>query len=611
MRKKLVPFLVGFLLITGIPYQASASTQGKITADMLNIRSGPGTGYSTIGTLYEGQTISVETEQNGWSNFVYNGKSAWVSSQYVNKASNKLMLTSLTSIYSSKTGKSEGVLAPQTVTVVENSGDGWYLIQTWLGNKWIKPNIKESSTSTAESKTTYKVQAGDTLFGIGSKFNVSVSSIKSANHLTSDVVFVGQNLTISGSTSTTPTVQKLTLTKLTSVYSSKTGKAESVLAPQTVTVVENSGDGWCLIQTWLGNKWIKPNVVESSTTTSTPSTTTKKGQITASVLNIRSGAGSTYSVVGTVSNGAIVTYTDSSNGWLKITYNGVTGWVSDDYVKNVDSSTTTPTAPPVTTKQAQVTADTLNVRSGAGASYSLVGTLKSGNVVSYSQTSNGWAYITYGTLKGWVSQDYLGAVGSTTLPPSSGSKGKTIVLDAGHGGNDPGSIGVDGTHEATITLQIALKAQQALINQGYKVVMVRTTDKSCRVGTDVSAELKCRADMPQQYGANIYISIHTNIGPSSARGSETYYNSSLNPYPTSSKSLANAVHNAYQPVFGSLNRGVQTAEYYVVKRTTVPSILLEVGFGSNSSDLSKLKSSTMQQSVANAIAKGVNNYFGY
>lgn len=609
MRKKLVPFFVGFMLIAGIPYQASASTQGKITADALNIRSGPGTGYSTIGTLYEGQNISVTTEQNGWSNFVYNGKSAWVSSQYVTKELNKVALTSLTSIYSSKTGKAEGVLAPQTVTVVENSGDGWYLIQTWLGNKWIKPNVKETSSTTAESKTTYTVKAGDTLFGISNKFNVSVTSIKTTNHLTSDAVFVGQNLIISGSSSTTPTVQKLTLTKLTSVYVSKTGNAESILAPQTVTVVQNSGDGWYLIQTWLGNRWIKPNALESSVTTPTAPVTTKKGQITASLLNIRSGAGAGYSVVGSVSNGAIVTYTDASNGWLKITYNGVTGWVSDDYVKNVDSSTTTPTAP--TTQQAQVTADTLNVRSGAGANYSLVGTLQSGNVVSYSQTSNGWAYITYGTLKGWVSQDYLGSVGSTTLPPSSGSKGKTIILDAGHGGNDPGSIGVDGTHEATITLQIALKAQQALINQGYKVVMIRTTDKSCRVGTDVSAELRCRADMPKQYGGNIYISIHTNIGPSSARGSETYYNSSLNPYPTSSQSLANAVHSAYQPVFGSLNRGVQTAEYYVVKRTTVPSILLEVGFGSNSSDLSKLKSSAMQQSVANAIAKGVNKYFGY
>jgi len=609
MRKKLVPFFVGFMLIAGIPYQASASTQGKITADALNIRSGPGTGYSTIGTLYEGQNISVTTEQNGWSNFVYNGKSAWVSSQYVTKELNKVALTSLTSIYSSKTGKAEGVLAPQTVTVVENSGDGWYLIQTWLGNKWIKPNVKETSSTTAESKTTYTVKAGDTLFGISNKFNVSVTSIKTTNHLTSDAVFVGQNLIISGSLSTTPTVQKLTLTKLTSVYVSKTGNAESILAPQTVTVVQNSGDGWYLIQTWLGNRWIKPNALESSVTTPTAPVTTKKGQITASLLNIRSGAGAGYSVVGSVSNGAIVTYTDASNGWLKITYNGVTGWVSDDYVKNVDSSTTTPTAP--TTQQAQVTADTLNVRSGAGANYSLVGTLQSGNVVSYSQTSNGWAYITYGTLKGWVSQDYLGSVGSTTLPPSSGSKGKTIILDAGHGGNDPGSIGVDGTHEATITLQIALKAQQALINQGYKVVMIRTTDKSCRVGTDVSAELRCRADMPKQYGGNIYISIHTNIGPSSARGSETYYNSSLNPYPTSSQSLANAVHSAYQPVFGSLNRGVQTAEYYVVKRTTVPSILLEVGFGSNSSDLSKLKSSAMQQSVANAIAKGVNKYFGY
>jgi len=588
-----------FVLISGIPFSvsvgkgkinsnvafAATTQQAQVTADVLNVRSGPSTSNSVVTKLAYGQTVSIISQSGDWSNISFNGGTGWVSSQYLKTMAVTLKLTSETSFYASKTGSAQGSFSPQTVTVVENSGDGWYLIQTYLGNKWIKPNVKEgqtaltltSETSFYSSKTgkaegsfspqkvtvvqnsgdgwyliktylgdkwikpnvkdgvvTYTVKSGDTLYSISVKYNVSTSSIKSANGLTSETVKVGQVLKIPTSSSggsTTPSVQKITLTSETSFYSSKTGKAEGSFSPQTVTVVENSGDGWYLIQTWLGNRWVKPNVKES------------------------------------------------------------------------------PTAPVVTTKKSQVTADTLNVRSGAGTSFNIVGTLNKGNVVEYTQTSNGWANITYGSVKGWVSTAYLGDVSNTT--PSTPSTGKVILLDPGHGGTDPGALSLDSkTKEKDIVLAFSLKIRTQLQNAGYKVVMVRDTDRECdKNATSQSAELSCRAKMSAANKADIYISVHANkFESSSAYGTETYY-ALTNPKVEESKRLATLIQGKIQPVINSYNRGVKTANYYVLKYNTVPSALIEIGFLSNTSDLNKMKNTTIQNQFASAIVTSVNQYF--
>jgi N-acetylmuramoyl-L-alanine amidase len=588
-----------FVLISGIPFSvslgkdkinsnvvfAATTQQAQVTADVLNVRSGPSTSNGLVGQVKNGQTVTIISESNGWSNITFTGGTGWVSSQYLKKIATKLTLSSETSYYSSKTGKTEGSFSPQTVTVVENSGDGWYLIQTYLGNKWIKPNVKEgqitltltSETSYYSSKTgkaegsftpqkvtvvqnsgdgwcliktylgnkwikpnvkdgmsKYTVKSGDTLYSVSVAYNVSTSAIKSANGLTSDTLKVGQVLNIPTSSSggsTTPSVQKMTLTKETSYYSSKTGKAEGSFSPQTVTIVQNSGDGWYLIQTWLGNKWIKPNVKES------------------------------------------------------------------------------PSTPVVPTQKAQVKADTLNVRSGAGTSYSIVGTLKKGNVVEYTQTSNGWANITYGSVKGWVSATYLGSVSTTT--PSTPSTGKVILLDPGHGGTDPGSKSFDGkTLEADLVLTYSLKIRTKLQSAGYKVVMVRETDKECdKYAESTTAELSCRTKMSAANKADIYISVHANAFQySSAYGTETFY-SENNPKPAESKRLATLIQQNIYPVMNTYNRGYKPANYYVLKYNTVPSALLEIGFLTNTNDLNRMKNTTIQDRFASAVVTSVNQYF--
>ena len=129
------------------------------------------------------------------------------------------------------------------------------------------------------------------------------------------------------------------------------------------------------------------------------------GKVTASTLNVRSGASTSYSIVGKVQKGTTVEILSEKNGWYEIEFAGnKTGWSSGDYITKMNSSSSNTT----TTKTGIVTASTLNVRSGASTSYSIVGKISKGTTVTITSTSNGWHQIKYsGNKSGWVSGDYI------------------------------------------------------------------------------------------------------------------------------------------------------------------------------------------------------------
>ena len=132
--------------------------------------------------------------------------------------------------------------------------------------------------------------------------------------------------------------------------------------------------------------------------------------VTASSLNVRSGAGTNYSVLGSLSKGSKVEVISESNGWSKIKYNGSVGYVSSKYL------TTSSTANTITK---YVTASSLNVRSGAGTNYSVLGSLSKGSKVEVISESNGWSKINYNGSVGYVSSQYLSATSSGSTSTSS------------------------------------------------------------------------------------------------------------------------------------------------------------------------------------------------
>lgn len=185
---------------------------------------------------------------------------------------------------------------------------------------------------------------------------------------------------------------------------------------------------------------------------------------------------------------------------------------------------------------------------------------------------------------------------ATDPVPAPGTNGKKlVVIDAGHGDHDPGAIGVTKKREKDFNLALALKVQKLLANEkNIQVVMTRTTD--------TFLQLKERAKIANSLKADVFISIHANSGPSTATGTETYY------YHESDKALANALHKEIVKAMGLKDRGVRYGNFHVIRETTMPAALLEVGFLSNKNDEKKLFDSATQDRVAQAIVRGIKQY---
>jgi len=247
------------------------------------------------------------------------------------------------------------------------------------------------------------------------------------------------------------------------------------------------------------------------------------------------------------------------------------------------------------TGKAVVTADVLNVRSGPSTSYDVVGQLVQNTIVATYNAANGWTYITSGNISGYVSSDYLGPYDPTTTTK------KTIVVDAGHGGSDPGASGF-GLDEKDVTLNVALKVASKLKVAGYNVIMTRTGDTYPTLDERVALAVNSKAQA--------FVSIHCNsYSTESGHGTETYYYA-YTPYGTQSQTLAGLIQNHLYSLLQTTNRGIKSNDYRVIKANTVmPSVLAELAFISNPDDNAKLASDYWRDRAATAITQGIVDYF--
>ena len=194
---------------------------------------------------------------------------------------------------------------------------------------------------------------------------------------------------------------------------------------------------------------------------------------------------------------------------------------------------------------------------------------------------------------------------------SPGIKGKKIVIDPGHGGEDSGAIGPSGVTEKSITLQIAKEVEKMLKEAGAKVIMTRTTDTEVspkhRQATDVD-ELQARCDVANKAKADIFISIHMDSFTSrEASGTTGYYYTKGS---AASKRLAAAIQSNLITQLKTTSRGVKTCNFYVVKHTKMPATLVEVAFVSNPKEEKLLTSKKGVQKAAVGIVKGISDFFG-
>ncbi|MCM3718521.1 N-acetylmuramoyl-L-alanine amidase [Fictibacillus phosphorivorans] len=265
-------------------------------------------------------------------------------------------------------------------------------------------------------------------------------------------------------------------------------------------------------------------------------------------------------------------------------------------------------AEPKPIAQAQVIADSLNVRTAPDANATRIGSYVNGtNVNVYSKLSNGWAYVSANNLKGYVHGAYL-KYPSVTVPsdpssPSNPLKGKIIVVDAGHGAHDPGASGF-GLKEKDITLITAKHLRDYLKAAGATVVMTRETD--------VFHELEKRVSIANLAGGQAFVSVHTNSFNGTAHGTETYYNEDNN-MAAYNKKLATYIQTRMMvPELDMKDRGVKEDNFYVIKnQRNMASTLVELGFIDHKDDSAKLGSDTWRKKAAYQIHLGIKDYFQY
>lgn len=189
-------------------------------------------------------------------------------------------------------------------------------------------------------------------------------------------------------------------------------------------------------------------------------------------------------------------------------------------------------------------------------------------------------------------------------------KGKIICIDPGHGGTDVGAIGHIGgkdVYEKNITLSIALPLRDMLTSAGAKVVMTRDTDKDVYgPWADADPELQARCDIANEAHAVAFVSIHIDsFSNSSVDGTTAYYNAK------SSKDLllAQMMHQATMNSLSIPDRGVKSNDFYVNVYTTMPSVLMEMGFITNDHRVKMLTSSWGPRGIAQSLFNGLVNYF--
>lgn len=240
----------------------------------------------------------------------------------------------------------------------------------------------------------------------------------------------------------------------------------------------------------------------------------------------------------------------------------------------------------------------------------------------------------------------IGAVKPVNKPKTPNKPKLMVVLDAGHGGIDPGMVGY--IIEKRVTLGVALKVRAILENNGINVLMTRTGDYAWQGnnGCDKRCDLDARANMGSS-DRNAFVSIHVNSASGNAQGIETYLFGQSpdaetlaqaereNGGGSTGKALTRAARNLAQDLLndqlaqlnikfsnrlaslvqsslinatGAVNKGVTRAEFWVIKKPRIPSILIETGFGTHPTEGKNLGTSWYQQKLALGIAKGVMSF---
>jgi len=410
---------------------------------------------------------------------------------------------------------------------------------------------------------------------------------------------------------------------------SSTGNMLITIPEGTTIDLSDKQDQWYKTTYQSKTGWVSANYL---------AVTSIKGIISASGgLNLRETPSSTGNVLVTIPKDTSVELLEQQDQWYKTTYESKTGWLSADYVtlatsNNESSSPNNSNSRPTVdlTVNGQV-----HILGGTGIISAATQAIIEGKTSSkYKDNLKDFPPLPSEIKKpdpppSRGEDDYpLPAEDPKADPPpvttydpstevlinpfekipASALSGKTIMIDPGHGGTDPGASGPTRTYEKNNNLAIALALKDTLKQAGATVILTRDKDVALSENSETE-DLQERVDLANNSKADIFISIHNDASlKQDVQGTSTYY-SEDNPKRYESLHLANSIQSAVIDTIKTNNRGLKEGRLYVLRNTTIPSVLLETAFISNPYEEARLQNPTFHRNVASAILIGIYNYY--
>ncbi|WP_280770598.1 SH3 domain-containing protein [Salipaludibacillus daqingensis] len=647
--------VVGFIIETGqgsINFaHAETMEKGEITASSLNIRSQPSSSSSVIGGYARGAKVDLHEKSGSWYKVRFNNRWGYIHGNFVKvtSTSNGSNASSIGSGEITATNLNVRASASSSASIISSVRRGtkvdllgksgsWYKIKVgsrdgFIHGDYVKVTSSNNSSSSSNlgsgevTASNLNVRASasssasiisslrrgtkvDLLGKSGSWYKIKVGSRDGYIH--SNFVKVsssssGSDSSSGGSSSSDLGTGEITASNL-NVRASASSSASIISSLRRGTKVDLLGKSgsWYKIKVGSRDGYIHSNFVKASTSSSgsdsssggSSSSNLGSGEVTASNLNVRASASSSASIISSLRRGTKVDLLGKSGSWYKIKVGSRDGYIHDSFVKASTSSSGSDSSSS-TLGNGEVTATNLNVRASASSSSSIISSLRRGTTVNLHEKTGNWYKIKVGSRWGYIHADYV-KMANQTGNSSSGSgnlSGKTIFLDPGHGGHDPGAVNGN-IYEKTIVLNLSNKVKQALEREGAKVVMSRSDDRFIAIGTRVS--------LANQSNADLFISIHANsFGSSAASGSEVLYSETQ--YPAQSRRLATELQKAISSGMNMRDRGLVKRNLQVLTGPRMPAVLIEPGFMSNQSDLNKLLN--QQDKMANEIVRGIKAYY--
>ncbi|KEO85224.1 SH3 domain-containing protein [Tumebacillus flagellatus] len=340
----------------------------------------------------------------------------------------------------------------------------------------------------------------------------------------------------------------------------------------------------------------------------------ERASVLSDTLNVRSNPSQSAPILGTLKLGDLVQVLESGAGWTKIDWRGQSAYVSSDYLKlpgkpaPVQDNVPGPAPTPGANADSAVTLtlqEATNLRSGPGTNFALLETGAAGTAYSVTGKSGKWLQVTMQNGRpAWVAGWLPKVDGDLAKLPEVGQSldgvlhGKTIVLDAGHGGTDVGAIGRNtGVYEKDLTLPLTRLLANKLTSTGARVVLTRSDDSF--------VSLDDRVQISKKENCDAFVSLHfnTNADPDLS-GTMTFYYSDNG----QDRDLADRVQKQLVSRLGLPDLGTRFGDYYVLRENPQTAVLIETDFLTNSGDEQKAKDPEVQDAAAEAIFQALVDY---